>query len=175
LISLPVHLAGYRERGVLRRFHASSVPAWAVFASQAWVGFIVAVLGSLLLVAVGVGMYDMAQPVSLTGVLFAFVLGTVAFLAVGFVLGALLPTARSALGLGLILFFLNMFLSGADGPRAVLPKAMRDAGEALPLTHVVIALQDPWLGFGWNALQLGILAGIVVVAALLSVRLFRWE
>jgi ABC-2 type transport system permease protein len=34
LIGLPVHLAAYRERGVLRRFRASNVPAYGVFGSR---------------------------------------------------------------------------------------------------------------------------------------------
>ena len=36
LITLPAHLAGYRDRGVLRRFRASSMPAWSVLGSVGW-------------------------------------------------------------------------------------------------------------------------------------------
>lgn len=36
LIAVPVHLAAYRERGVLRRLRASGVPAWPVLAAQTW-------------------------------------------------------------------------------------------------------------------------------------------
>ena len=34
LIMIPAHLASYRERGVLRRFRAASIPASTVFAAQ---------------------------------------------------------------------------------------------------------------------------------------------
>jgi len=175
LISLPVHLAGYRERGVLKRFHASSLPASAVLGSHAAVGLAVAVLGTLLLVAVGVAAYDARAPAAALAALVAYLVGAAAFVAVGFLLGAVVPTARAAQGLGLVLFFANMFLSGADGPRAIMPEWMQNAGEALPLTHVVTALQDPWLGFGWNWLELGIVAGMLAAAALLALRFFRWD
>lgn len=175
LISLPVHLASYRERGVLKRLHASSVPASAVLGAQAIVGFAVAILGSVLLYAVGVAAYGARVPDAAVGALAAYVLGALTFIAVGFLLGALMPTARAAQGLGLILFFANMFLSGADGPRSLMPEWMQNAGEALPLTHVVTALQDPWLGFGWNWTELGIVAGMLAAAVALAVRLFRWE
>src|SRR4030067_422652 len=33
-VALPVHLTGYRERGVLRRFRASSFSVWTVLGSQ---------------------------------------------------------------------------------------------------------------------------------------------
>ena len=52
---------------------------------------------------------------------------------------------------------------------------MQDAGEALPLTHVVTALQDAWLGYGWNWLELAIVTGMLAASLALSVRLFRWE
>ena len=35
LIFLPVRLATYRERGILRRFQASSIPSWTLFSSLA--------------------------------------------------------------------------------------------------------------------------------------------
>jgi ABC-2 type transport system permease protein len=175
LISLPVHLASYRERGVLKRFHASSLPAWTVLGSQAIVGVTVATLGSLLLYAVGVAAYGARVPDAPAGAVVVYLVSALAFIAVGFLLGALMPTARAAQGLGLILFFANMFLSGADGPREIMPQWMKSAGEALPLTHSVTALQDAWLGFGWNWAEIGILCGMLIVALAVAVRLFRWE
>jgi hypothetical protein len=40
---------------------------------------------------------------------------------------------------------------------------------------VILALQDPWLGFGSNRTELLVIAGILVLSALLGLRLFRWE
>ena len=40
------------------------------------------------------------------------------------------------------------------------------AADILPLSHGVTAIQDPWLGFGWNFAQLGILAAIAVICVL---------
>jgi ABC-2 type transport system permease protein len=175
LIALPVRLASYRERGVLRRFRASGVPTWAVLGSQVVVMLGIAVAGSLLLVVVGFIGFDVRAPDSLGGVLIAFVLSAVSFAAIGFLIGALMPSARAAQGLGLILFFVMMFLAGTDGPRELMGEALRKAGDVLPLTHVVTALQDPWVGFGSNLAELALIAGITVLAALLSLRLFRWE
>jgi hypothetical protein len=44
-----------------------------------------------------------------------------------------------------------------------------------PLKHVILVLQDPWLGFGSNRTELLVVAGILVLSALLALRLFRWE
>lgn len=45
----------------------------------------------------------------------------------------------------------------------------------MPLTHAVVLLQDPWHGLGWNFGKTVIVGGIMVVFAVASVRLFRWE
>jgi hypothetical protein len=44
------------------------------------------------------------------------------------------------------------------------------------LTHVVVLLlQDPWHGLGWNLREMGIVAGVLVASAVAGMRLFRWE
>jgi ABC-2 type transport system permease protein len=51
LIALPQHAASYFERGVIRRFRASSVPATAVILAQATVCFGVAIAAAVVLLA----------------------------------------------------------------------------------------------------------------------------
>lgn len=175
LLALPVHLASYREQGVLRRFRASSVPTPSLFGSQIVVGLIVALVGSLLMTAIATPVYDTMLPESLLGVVVALALATVCFTAIGFLLAALLPTARAAQGIGLLLFFSAWMLSGTGPPRAVLPETVRDIGSVSPLTRVTIAIQDAWYGYGWNWSELGIVAAISVVAAVSALWLFRWD
>jgi len=56
LVMLPVHLASYRERGVLRRFAAAGFPRWSFATAQLIVGLVTtAVACALLLAAVGAG------------------------------------------------------------------------------------------------------------------------
>jgi ABC-2 type transport system permease protein len=41
---------------------------------------------------------------------------------------------------------------------------MNGIGEILPLRHLIIALQDPWLGKGVNWPELAVLTSMIVVA-----------
>jgi ABC-2 type transport system permease protein len=174
-VALPVHLTGYRERGVLRRFRASSFSVWSVLGSQLMVSFVIAILGSILVTVLGVVTYHPHMPVNPIQLVAAFVLGTVCFTCFGFFLGAVLPSTRSAQGIGLILFFVMMILGGAGPPPEVLKGAMGIIGDITPLRHVILMLQNPWLGFSWHTSASLITAGITVVAALLAARFFRWE
>jgi ABC-2 type transport system permease protein len=175
LIALPVHLTGYRERGVLRRLRASSISVWSVLGSQLIVSFIITVLGSVLVMVLAMIVHSTGLP-ELAGLLVgAFVLANLCFVSLGFFLGAVLPSTRSAQGLGLILFFVMLILGGAGPPPEVLTGAMDIIGKIMPLRHVILMLQDPWLGFGWHVSASLVVVGITVVAALLAARFFRWE
>jgi ABC-2 type transport system permease protein len=175
LTGLPVHLAEYRERGVLRRFRASSVSAWRVFCSQVVVSFVIASLGGLLLAAVAFLTHDIHAPRSLVGVLAAFAVSTLSFTALGVLLGMMFPTVRAAQGAGLLLWFVMLILAGSGPPPEVLPDAMRRIGDLTPLKHVNTLLQDAWLGFGCNLTEVLIVVGIMAVSTLLVIRFFRWE
>jgi len=57
LVMLPVHLASYRERGVLRRFAAAGFPRWSFAAAQLIVGLITTAVACALLLAVAAPVY----------------------------------------------------------------------------------------------------------------------
>jgi ABC-2 type transport system permease protein len=174
-VALPVHLTGYRERGILRRLRASSISVWSVLGSQIIVSFIIAVVGCLLVFVLGLLVYSPNLPQSPGLMVPAFLISLLCFTALGFFLGAVLPSTRSAQGLGLILFFVMMILGGAGPPPEVLTGAMDIVGKITPLRHAIIMLQDPSLGFGWNRDASLIVAGITVVLTFLAYRFFRWE
>jgi ABC-2 type transport system permease protein len=175
VVALPVHLTSYRERGVLRRWRASSISVWALLGSQLLVTFIIAILGSALVMALATVVYAPHLPQSPALLVPAFILGTLCFAALGFFLGAVLPSTRAAQGLGLILFFVMMILGGAGPPPEVLTGVMRTIGNFTIIRHVILMLQDPYLGFGWRESASLIVVGITLASTALAARFFRWE
>lgn len=173
LIALPVHLASYRERGVLRRFRASSVPVTAVIGSQLLVGLIAAAVGIIVLVGAAVILYDSALPESAGGAVLSMLVATVAFLGVGLLLGSLAGNARSAQAIGMLLFFPLFILSGAGPPHDVMGDAMASVAGVLPLTWVVDASLEPWLFSGLSGVDLGLLVALLAVSLAVSVRRLR--
>ena len=175
LISLPAHIASYREAGVLRRFRASSIPKWCVFGSQLIISIVIIVLSSVILMAATAFAYGLEMPESIHAVIVAVLLGALTFAVLGFCLGTLLPSRRAAQLAGLILFFMMLLLSGAGPPAELLGDTMTSISSLLPLTHVIRLIQDPWLGFGWNNTELLIVLGILVASGAISFRFFRWK
>jgi ABC-2 type transport system permease protein len=160
LIAIPTQLAGYRERGVLRRMRAAGLPVTAILVAQVVVGLALTVAGSIAVVAFAFTANNPALPDDAVGVLVAMVVGSVSLSLLGLVLGALLPTARGAQGAGVLIWFVVLILGGAGPPPEVLPAAMRHVGDFTPLHPLVLALQDPWFGGGWSVGMLGVLVGI---------------
>ncbi len=174
-MTLPITLAGYRERGILRRFQASSVPSWALVAAQLTLALVTFAAGTLVLALVARFAYHAMLPKNVLGVAVGLLAGTAAFGAIGLLLATATRTSRSAQGIGLLLFLALWLISGTAPPRAVLPAGLRDVGGALPLTHLVTAVQNPWFGFGWSGTDLAVLAAYAVAAGLPALWLFRWN
>lgn len=170
---LPVALATYREKGVLRRMGTTPVHPASVLAAQLIVYALVAV--ATIGILIGVGRLGLGVPVPqhVVGFVAAFLLGMSALLALGLVVAAVTPTTRVATGLGMVLFFGAMFLGGVYLPRFLLPDALVRVGEFMP--PGVGALQDAWTGTGPQLLHLAVMAAITLAAGATAARFFRWE
>jgi ABC-2 type transport system permease protein len=168
LIGLPVHLAALRERGVLRRLRASSVSVASVLGAQTVVHVAMAAVGGAVVLVAASLVYDVHAPSSVAGVVLGFGVGSLSFVALGVLLGSLAPTARAAQAIGLVLFFPMWLLSGAGPPRGVMTQTMRQLSDVLPLTRVVTAIQEPWLGTGSNVAELVVLSVLFAAAVALA-------
>lgn len=164
LISVPTQLAGYRERGVLRRMRASGLPVSAVVSAQLAVGLGLALVGAVIVTALSFLTNDPVAPDDVAGVVAAFMVGTVAMILLGVALGAILPTARAAQGAGVLLWFVLLILGGAGPPPEVLPHAMNVVGTGTPLRPLVLAMQGPWFAGGWDVAMLLVLVAIGAVS-----------
>ncbi len=134
-ISLPVHLSSYRERGVLRRFRASGVSEAALLGSQLLVSLGVALIGAVTIAVLGMVAYGASPASAPAGVALAYVVGVFCFSGIGMLLASLAPTARAAQSVGLLLWFIMLFVSGTSAPLDLLPEldgGHRQGSAALP-------------------------------------------
>lgn len=177
IISLGVGLATYRERGILRRLLVTPLRPHAILAAQTLTLFVVTVAGMALLVLVGKLAYGLRFPGDAAAVAGAFVLSCLGLFAVGFVVAGPVPTARTAQIVGMVLLYPMIFLSGATIPREVLPERVQQVAQILPTTHAVTLLRATWGGhaLSQHPAEVAFLAGLVVLAALVSAKTFRWD
>ncbi|NYH43644.1 ABC-2 type transport system permease protein [Micromonospora jinlongensis] len=171
--TLPMALATYRERGVLRRLATTPAHPAALLAAQMVVALAAILASALLLIIVGRLAFGVPLPRHPLGFILAFVLGTAALLALGLLVAAVARTTKAAQALAVPLFLLTMFFGGVYLPRFLLPDAVARIGDYTP--PGVQALLDAWTGASPQPSHLAIMAVIAVAAGAGAAKLFRWE
>jgi ABC-2 type transport system permease protein len=170
LIMLPVHIASYRERGVLRRFAASGFPRWSFALAELAMGLAAIAVATPLLLAIAAPVYGLPEVHDLARVVAGTVAASVAFISLGVLLGTVLPSSRAAQSIGLMLFFPSFLLGVGGPPPAVLPDGLREISEWLPLALATDAIREPWLGIGNGTEPLLAVVAIAVAASAVAAR-----
>jgi ABC-2 type transport system permease protein len=175
MLMLPIYLANYRERGILRRLATTPARPRDLLGAQLIVHLVVAIATIVLVLGIGVSAMDMTAPKHPAAFLLAITLGVLALFAVGLVIAALAPNARVANGIGLLAWFASAYFAGIYQPKELMPHALSRIGDFTPLGAARASIQDAWGGAGPTALHLAVLAVVVVVGTTAAVRLFRWQ
>jgi ABC-2 type transport system permease protein len=177
LMPVTITMATYRENGILRRLRTTPVSPLVVIAAQVVVVFCMTCLGMLLLVIAGMLVYHVRFEGHVLSMLGGFILSSLSFFGIGFILAGVMPTARTAQVVGMVLLYPMLILSGAAWPRELMPATVQKLSAFLPLTYVVNLLRGLWTGQPWGELlvDVGVLAGMLLLGVLVSAKTFRWE
>src|SRR4051794_3493682 len=130
--TMPIRLATYREKGVLRRLSTTPVQPVTLLSVQLVINLAAAIGAVLLLLVVGRLAFDVPFPRHFAGFAVAFLLGMASLFALGLLVAAVAPTARAGAALSLPMFFLVMFLGGVYLPRFLLPRFLIHLGDYTP-------------------------------------------
>jgi len=173
-----VPLVQQREKGILKRLGATPLQRWKLVASNILLRLVVAAVDTVLIIGVGIAVFNI-QIVGNVLLALGFVfLGAGAFLALGFMLASFLKTEEQATGVVQVVQMPLMFLSGIFFPFTFMPDFLRSVARLLPLTYLGDGLRQSMVNapqiapLGLDAL---ILAGWTVVCLAIAARSFRWE
>ena len=177
LLSVPITTGGYREQGILRRYRATPLRPLTYIIADVLTNLVITLIGMVVLVAFGWLIYQVQFEGHVLSVLMAVILGGLSMFAVGYLIASIVPGARTAQVVGMVIFYPMMFLSGASVPLEVMPETVRRISDFIPLTYVVTLLRGLWFGNGWgeHLTEVIVLGGVLVVCAGLAARFFRWE
>lgn len=169
-----------REEGVLKRWRGTPMPTGVYIAGFVGSALVLAVLGTVLMLGIGVVAYDLEVELAKMPVAaLNFVIGICSFAAMGMAVAALVPSASSASAVANatllpIAFFSNVFIVTDDAPGWI------DAvGDFFPLKPFVENIQDafnPFIdapAFDWYRTYYVALWG--VIGLIIAVKFFKWE
>lgn len=116
LNGVPMMIAQYRERGILRRLGVTPVRPLTLLLAKLAVWAAAALVSVAFVIAVVRLAFHVPVPAAAGWFILALLLGIASLFALGMSVAAVAPTARTATGPGMLLFFPNMFFAGIYFP-----------------------------------------------------------
>lgn len=175
LMGMPLVLADYRHRYILRRYMVTPASPALLLGVQLVIHVAVSLL-SLVAVTLTATLFGFHMRGSVLRFLLAYGLVLVSVFSLGLVIASLCPSVKSAELWTSLLYFPMLLLSGATLPYEILPLPLQLLSDMLPLTQGIKLLKNASLGLPSPDARLPIvlLAAITVVCVAVSLRKFRW-
>ncbi len=179
-VMLAFGVAVTAEQGMLKRLRGTPLPMWAHLAGRAGAAAWIAVLGTALMLAVGVLAYGLElDAVRLPALLLALLVVIATFAALGFATASVARSSQAVLSASMGAVVLLSFVSEVFAFDGDLPRWAEVTGLVFPLRHAVEALALPLAldvtgtGIAWT--NLAVLAAWAVLGGLLATRYLGQE
>lgn len=170
---LAIALSMRRQTGVLKRLHATPLPAWIYFTGLLAHCLLVATIDVLLVVGIG-RLYSVPLPAQWPALVLTLLLGATCFCALGAGVASLVSDAEAAPAVVQFVQFPLVFISGSYFP--IHAGVVNQVAGWLPLKPFNDAMIAAFTGAGGvGAKQYGVLLGWGILGGLLAVRRFRWD
>jgi ABC-2 type transport system permease protein len=172
-------IVSWRKKQLLRRVRLSPVPVWTVVAARVGVSLVTAIVQGVLMIGIA-----LTPPfgLQLTGdwwlILPLLVFGTLSFLAIGLLVGAVAKTEEAASAMANFIVLPMAFLSGTFFDLSGAPGWMRAVSQAFPLRHMNDAMLDVLgrqQGPGVVVVPCLVLLAFALVVTAVATRFFRWD
>lgn len=178
--NLAIGTAMARDNGILKRIRGTPIPPWVYIAGRVLSGVYLAFIAIVLMMGSGILFFGIELiPRTLPAAFLTLLVGVACFAALGMLVAAISPSGDAAPAITNATLLPIAFVSDVFIPLEDAPQWMVTIGDLFPLKPFAVAFRDAFdptltgLQFHWA--ELGFIALWGVVAAVLAVRLFRWE
>ncbi len=171
-------LQGWRQTKLLRRVQLSPAPTSAVVLARIGVTIVIALVQMAIFLGLGMAAFGLRLTDSWWMSVPLLVCGTLAFMSLGLLAGALAKTTEGAVNLANFFVLPMAFLSGSFFPLDAAPGWLQGVSQAMPLRHLNDAMLDVLVrgeSPSSSTVPMAILLGFAAVVGLIAIRMFRWE
>ncbi len=169
-----------REEGVIKRWRANPLPSWIYISGWILSSVIMAAVGVILLLAIGVAAYGLQiEAAKVPSMILVFLIGVLAFSALGVGVAGLVPNSEAAPAVANATILPLAFISDVFIPLDGAPRWLEVLGNVFPLKPFAQAFQDtvnplvdpPALAWG----KLAVVAAWGIFGVVLARSTFKWE
>lgn len=177
VMGVPLTIADYRHRGILKRFQVTPVSPLQILFAQGLIQ-----LSSALVSFIGVTIvYHLLFDYELKGswgiflLTYAFVI--IAMYSIGIFIGSLVPDQKSANVWSSVAYFTMLLFSGATIPYEVMPRFFQWVMDILPLSHGIHLLKQASTGepLTDGLFHIVILALCIIIGLCGAITFFKWK
>ncbi|MFI5426765.1 ABC transporter permease [Aeromicrobium sp. UC242_57] len=157
------NLVVWRRNGLLRRLRLAPIPTRSVVLARIAVSIAIAIVQAAIFLGVGAAFFDLKLTGSWPMIIPLLVCGTLAFMAIGLLAGAVAKSEEAAVGIANFVVLPMAFLSGSFFPLDGAPGYVTAISKVLPLKHLNDGMLDTMVrGEGPSAalVPMGILLGV---------------
>lgn len=167
-----------RSQGILRRLGATPLPRTTLLSAYISLRLLIALVQMGIIVAVGVAFFGLALTGGWLALIGVLLLGTLAFIAIAFVIAAIARTEESGAALTSAVQLPMLFLAGIFFPIKALPAFLQPVSALLPLTYLADSLRQVMVGATPDnsmLVNIAVLLAWLLGCGLVAVRFFKWE
>jgi imidazolonepropionase-like amidohydrolase/ABC-type multidrug transport system permease subunit len=178
LFGAGIRAVAEREANILRRYKVAPITAAPLLVASMVTGWLLYMPAVLMVLGLAHFYYHMPFPDRWFSLLVLVTLGTLALRALGLIIASVVNSVAESNILIQLMYMPMLFLSGATFPITELPIWAQIVSQFLPASYLYAGVQGIVLrheSIGQNAVSALALIVAMLVAMLISVKLFRWE
>ena len=177
LMGLPLVVAEYRERKILKRFQVTPISPRMLLTVELLIYVLYALISLITLLLVSRLAWGVQLRGSWIGFIGSWLLTVLSTLSIGMMVGGIAKNAKSASVIACILYFPMLIFSGATLPFEVMPEIMQKIISVFPLTQGIQLMKAMFLGVTLESsiLPIIVMPCIAIACSGIAVKYFKWE
>ena len=177
LMGLPLVVAGYRERKILKRFRVTPISPVMLLGVEFIIYVLYAAVSMALVFPMAAVFWGVRIPGSPAAFLGSWLLTLVSTLSIGMLVGGIAKNEKMASVIACLLYFPMLIFSGATLPFEVMPEMMQKIVALFPLTQGIQLMKAAFLGIHMESVwaPAAVMGIVTILCAGAAVKFFKWE
>ena len=177
VMGLPLTIADYRHRGILKRFQVTPVSPVQILLAQGLIQLSSALISFAGVTLVYVLLFDYQITGSFPLFLSVYAFVILAMYSIGILIGSVVPDQKAANLWSSIAYFTMLLFSGATIPYEVMPRFFQRIMDLLPLSHGIHLLKLASTGREASSMAVPILVLVLctVISLVGAFKFFKWK
>lgn len=177
LMGLPLVVADYRERRILKRFKVTPISPVTLLAVEFSIYVFYCIVSMFTLFPFAMLIWKVKINGSIIAFLGSWLLTMISTLSIGLMVGGIAKNSKSAGVIASILYFPMLIFSGTTLPFEAMPRVMQKIVSIFPMTQGIEFMKATFLGLPianlW--LSIAVMSAVTVVCTVIAVKFFKWE